>query len=535
MKPIHALLGTIALAAVLAGVYWSFLSDADQPPPTPPATQPERTPVPIKPARGVVFHDTNGNGRRDAGERGIPGVGVSDQRTVTLTDAEGRWILPGHAKAVYFVVKPSGYMTPVSEHNIPRFYYLHNDTEPLDLNYPSMPRTGPLPQSIDFPLVPQQESDRFDAIFMGDPQPGNHTQVDYFAHDVLEELVGTRAAFAVTLGDITSDRLDLYEHINQATGMVGIPFYNTPGNHDANYDGGNTYGHYETWRTVFGPRYYSFNYGPVHFVILSDVLFPEGGHEYITGLGPDQLEWLEDDLAQVPRDRLVVVSMHIPPRRGDTVQDLGYLFMLLRDRPHTLSFSAHNHTITVGFLDESFGWTGANSHLHINAGAACGRWWGGALDETDLPHATSSDGTPNGYFIVNFAGTEYAARFKAARRPVDYQMQVQAPDSVPQGYGSDVPVLVNVFSGSQGSTVEMSVDHADAWIALELSPQRDPLYARVTQRESGQGSSISFHMWEGRLPSGLAPGGHLIGIRTTDIFGQEFSATRFLRVVNELP
>ena len=33
-------------------------------------------------------------------------------------------------------------------------------------------------------------------------------------------------------------------------------------------------------------------------------------------------------------------------------------------------------------------------HHHINAGATCGRWWGGDKDETNIPHATSSDDKP---------------------------------------------------------------------------------------------------------------------------------------------
>ena len=529
MKPYHAVLTVTAALIILTVAACSPPSDEDQPVPTP------RDAGSTESAMGIVFEDWNGNGIRDAEEPGIPGVGVSDQRTVTLTDDDGHWILPGRAKAVYFVIKPQGYMTPVSDDNIPRFYYLHNDAEPLNLDGPTIPRTGPLPESIDFPLVRRAEPDRFEAIFMGDPQPADHEDVTFFAHDVLEELVGTSAAFVVTLGDIAHDRKDLYGHINQATGTLGIPFYNTHGNHDANYDGRDTYDHYETWRTVFGPRYYSFDYGPVHFVILSDVLFPEGGENYITGLGQDQLQWLEADLSHVPQDRLVVLSMHIQLQPAERVPDFARLYELLQDRPHTLSFSAHSHTFTQGFLPENFGWPGATPHYHINAGATCGRWWQGARDETDIPHATSSDGTPNGYFIVSFDGTDYSARFKAARRPADYQMQIQAPDSVERAQLADTPVLVNVFSSSPGSTVEMTVGDAEEWVPLDFAPQVDPLYGRVTERESGQGASISFHMWEGRLPAGLAPGGYLIRIRTTDVFGQEFAASRIIRILDDLP
>ena len=38
-------------------------------------------------ARGYVFHDRNGNGRRDSGEPGLADVRVSNGRTITTTDA----------------------------------------------------------------------------------------------------------------------------------------------------------------------------------------------------------------------------------------------------------------------------------------------------------------------------------------------------------------------------------------------------------------------------------------------------------------
>jgi hypothetical protein len=38
-------------------------------------------------AKGVVYHDQNGNGTRDAGEPGLPDVAVSNQREIVKTDA----------------------------------------------------------------------------------------------------------------------------------------------------------------------------------------------------------------------------------------------------------------------------------------------------------------------------------------------------------------------------------------------------------------------------------------------------------------
>lgn len=545
MKSYRVLLVAAVAGVVLGLVTWHIGKREGAPEPAaregePGPGEPGVPPGPVdqegrRLARGTVFLDENGNGSRDPGERGIPHVRVSDQLTVTETDREGQWSLPAHEEAIYFVVKPRGFRTPLSEQNLPLFYYIHREIQPPDIQGRSVQPTGPLPESIDFPLVGQEEADRFQMLVLGDPQPRNLEEVNYLAHDVLEELVGTSAAFALTLGDLAFDASDLYPAINRATGTVGIPFYNTHGNHDANYDGLDTYQHFETWRSVFGPRYYSFDYGPVHFMILSDVLYPQEGDRYITGLGEEQLEWIEADLSYVPRETLVVLAMHIPLTPASQTPDFGRLYEILKDRPHTLSFSAHLHTVSQGFLTEEHGWLGTTPHHHINAGATCGRWWGGARDETDIPHATSADGTPNGYFLVTFDGTGYSTRFKAARRPPDYQMQIEAPDEVDAArvrYAA-VPVLVNFFNGNERSVVEMSVGGSAEWVPMRFAPQVDPLYARVTERESGQEASTAYHIWEGALPSDLTPGGHLIRVRATDMYGQVFTASRILRVQDQ--
>jgi hypothetical protein len=110
-------------------------------------------------------------------------------------------------------------------------------------------------------------------------------------------------------------------------------------------------------------------------------------------------------------------------------------------------------------------------------------------------------------------------------------MQIQAPDQVERPNLAETAVLVNIFNGNERSTVEMSFGDSGAWVPMELSPQVDPLYARVTERESGQGASVSSHMWEADLPADLPLGGHLIRIRTIDMYGAEYTGTRIVRVV----
>src|SRR5687768_5108375 len=60
--------------------------------------------------RGVVFLDLDADGVRDAQERGLAGVAVSDQTTVATTDATGRYSLPaGGGYGIVFVSVPRGH------------------------------------------------------------------------------------------------------------------------------------------------------------------------------------------------------------------------------------------------------------------------------------------------------------------------------------------------------------------------------------------------------------------------------------------
>ena len=139
-------------------------------------------------ATGTVFHDQNGNGKRDGGEPCLPGIAVSNQKEGVQTDAEGRWELPHDDDTIFFVIKPRGWTSPIREDQTPLFYYIHKPAGSPKSKYPGVEPTGDLPASIDFPLTKQEEPDTFKAIFFGDPQPSSIEQVDHIAHDVIAEL-----------------------------------------------------------------------------------------------------------------------------------------------------------------------------------------------------------------------------------------------------------------------------------------------------------------------------------------------------------
>ena len=491
-------------------------------------------------ATGTVFHDQNGNGSRDEGEPGLPGIAVSNQKEVVQTDAEGRWELPHDDDTIFFVIKPRGWATPVREDKTPHFYYIHKPAGSPKSKHPGVEPTGELPTSIDFALTKQEEPDTFKAIFFGDPQPSNIEQVDHIAHDVIAELIGTDAKFGVTLGDIMFDRLELFTPSNANLALVGIPWYNVVGNHDLNFSSETDADSDETFHRFFGPNYYSFDYGPTHFIVLDDVnwgVVRRNGHRsYNGGLDADQLEFVKNDLALVPEEKLVMLMMHIPLLE---VGNRKELYRLIEKRPYTVSISGHEHWHAHRYIGEEDDWQGAEPHHHIINVCVSGTWWKGTKDEAGIPHATQRDGSPNGYSIITFDGTKHTLDFKAARQPADYQLSIHAPSAVKVADLSNHSVYVNVFNGSEKSEVKMRLSKDSPWIPLKKTLEPDPFYVAVRDREVKaapdskrhlSGPIKSDHLWRERLPISLEPGSHLIEVEATDAYGRVHKGHRIIRV-----
>jgi len=503
--------------------------------------QPAETRQETQFAGGVVFNDLNRNGRRDPGEPGLGGVRVSNQVDVVRTDRRGNWRLPVVGDTIFFVVKPRGWMTPVTDDQLPRFFYIHKPGgSPTGTKFPGLEPTGPLPPSIDFPLHAQEEPRKFQALFFGDPQPRDKREVEYIAHDIVEPLVGRHSArFGVTLGDIAFDNLSTFEPLNQTIALLGIPWYNVIGNHDLNFEAKEDRYSDETFERVYGPNFYSFDHGPVHFVVLDNVEWSRHAEtnlgRYVGKFGSAQLAWLKKDLELIPKDQLVVLMMHIPIPNTEDRQEL---YRLIEPRPYVLSVAAHTHYQQHHFIDAKDGWNAPKPHHHVVNVTTSGSWWQGAPDETGIPHTTMRDGAPNGYAIFTFDGNQYSIEFRAARRPASYQMEIHAPETVERIQAQDVEVLVNVFGGSERSKVEMRFGERGQWMPMAKVERRDPKYEAVFERDKALASPFrplpgpinSPHIWALRLPAMPLRGVQPIHVRTTDMFGQTYLATRAIEI-----
>lgn len=516
-------------------------------------------------ATGMVYESVSG-------ERiGIPDVAVSNGRDVVLTDRQGRYGLDVSDGDTVFVVKPSGFALPRDENNIPRFSYLHQPqgTPPeLRLRYRGIDPTGPLPASIDFALSRQAEPDAFEVILFTDPQPESPVELGHVRDTAVTRVLGTKAAFGMTTGDILFDDLSFYGRSNRIMGRIGIPWFHIGGNHDLNFEAPDARYSRETFKRVYKAPYYAFHHGKALFLMLDTVHYlgaasgaGDGVGRYEGRIGERQLAFVANMLAQTPKDRLVVIAMHIPlytdlnpddPRQN--VMDRERLLDLLGNRP-VLSLAGHTHTTEHHYPRAG----GAGSHHHHVLTAVSGSWWSGPSSRTGIPSADSRDGTPNGFHVLSVDGAGYTTRYRPAQGEPDEGMRIVLESQYRGGAGevlrdyrpmqtlrSPVPreslsatnLVVNVFDGGPRTRVSYRIGSGPA-VAMVRTRRPDPfvneVYLRYPEaKKPWVKAEPSSHIWVARLDGDIPAGSHRITVDVEDEYGRPLSSGLVLEVTGEV-
>ena len=504
-----------------------------------------------KTAKGMVFEDTNQNHIFDKGERGIPGVVVSNQYQAVQTDEKGFFCLPIEKESIIFISKPAGYNIPLNENNFPQFYYIHQPAgSPAGLKYQGIAPTRKLPSMIYFPLYKTEVEDSFDVIIMGDPQVSSLEEIGYYRDSIVAGLTGTNARFYLALGDIMYNNLSLYDSMIRVEGQIGIPIYHAMGNHDMNFQVPDYIHEAETFKRIHGPDYYSFNYGKVHFIVLNSIKY-SGWNTNEKKAGPytgyiheRQLAWLKNDLSFVPEDHLVVLSMHIPvicelyPQdEFCQIMNRTDFFKILESREHLLALAGHMHFIEYIEFTPTHGWNGKALFPSLTAGAACGTWWHGPRNPWNAPFGMCTDGAPNGYFQFTFEGNKYHYRFHPAAPADDSQLRINSPTSTLSQQDlqdGKITINVNVFAGTPRTTVTCILDN-NPEIRMERIIMNDPFFCRLIETNKTcyvdwMNPCFSAHTWTAPLPSSLEPGIHRLKITATDQQGDVFTAYNLFEI-----
>ncbi|MBO9855222.1 calcineurin-like phosphoesterase family protein [Xanthomonas sp. A1809] len=494
---------------------------------------------------GIVYEERDGRAGRSADEPGVADVAVSNGEQIVRTDAQGRYRLPVRDGQAVFVIKPGDRRFLPAADGLPAFWRHYAPRGSAKHQYGGVAATGRNTHNWDFALTPRADTaaDGFQMLVFADSQTASLADVGYYQRDIVEPIIGkTTARLGTTLGDIVSDDLSLYPALNKVTTQLGVPWFHVPGNHDLNLDAHDDAQSLDSWHAVYGPDTYAVEEANASFVFLDDVIYTPGGRQaYIGGLRDDQFAFLQNYLAQLPRDRLLVLGMHIhlfdavPGQETFRHADRRRLFALLKEFPHVLVLSGHSHTQRQVDHGADEGWQGARPLHEYNVGAACGAFWSGAKDADGIPDATMSDGTPNGYAVLQVAPSgSYTLAYHAARAADDAQLLLHAPKVLRKGAYAAWGVYANVFMGQDDTLVEMRIDNGP-WQPMKRVERGDPRVLAENVRDDAADAlrgydrspeaTPSTHLWRGALPTTLAVGEHTVQVRANLPTGQYNAST----------
>src|SRR5262249_29710890 len=275
--------------------------------------------------------------------------------------------------------------------------------------------------SVDFALRKADETDRFDVILFADAHAESAAAIDYIRMDVVNGLIGINVAFGMTLGDLMSDNLSFYDRYNRVIGQIGVPWYNIAASHDRKSRAAGRKSSSETFKRVFGPNYYAFEYGGALFLMLDNVDYRGGKYE--GRFGAEQLAFVSNVLSETPTNRLVVAAMHIPLRsyldpNDPTINTADGLELLkIIGDPPTVSFAGHTHTTEHHYIGDDGSTPRRSPHHHHVMTALSGSWWSGPYDHRGVAVAGCPDGNPNGFHFLSVDGNRFTTRFRSAKEP----------------------------------------------------------------------------------------------------------------------
>jgi hypothetical protein len=458
---------------------------------------------------------TTATGRVTGPDGGIGGVPVTDGVTVTQTDSDGRFRLPvAPTQPFVYLSVPAGYRLPTHETGTARFYRPLAASGPTDVTF----RLQPLARN----------DDRHAFVFLADPQARTGAEMETFRAETVPDVRQTvqalsdRPVFGVGGGDLVFDDLSLLSGYEAAVRQMGLPFVQVVGNHDLNFDAPGDPGSTATFRQHFGPEYYSFDRGAVHYVVLDDVYWPgsdgfgQKTDDYLGHIDARQLRWLEQDLALVEDGRPVVVLTHIPPlstlyeRRGEAAPTVRGMIGNRQALYELLApFDAH---IVTGHVHENEHRFVAGPHEHV-VGTVCGAWWTGPV---------CYDGTPRGYAVYEVTGESVEWRYKSTGREADHQMRLYPAGADPKAPDQFV---ANVWDADDAWTVVWYEDGVRTG-EMERRTAVDPL---TTELYAGDGRPDK-HTWVNPQPTAhlfyapINPNANRVRVEATDRFGRTYSA-----------
>ena len=416
----------------------------------------------------------------DASGKAMGGVVVSDGYQCVVTDSKGVYQMKRNADSKFvFYTNPSGFQPD---------------------NKGFFKRLSTTEKRYDFKLGEKTGNDsHFNLLLITDPQVRSGQSYRRFHEETVPAMKQAISESAIpvvgwSLGDDVHEDCAQFEKImhSQMTGM-GIPFFSAIGNHDFFRVKGSdaTPRSSSDYERYWGPTWYSFNKGDVHFISLNDVLYSSGTSYNDDGVvTKDQLDWIKADLEHVDKQKLIIVGYHIPMTYKNSPVGLTALLNQLKDYPNRILFAGHTHYMRHRAVAAP---VAIEERIHA---AVCGAFWWTTIN---------SDGSPNGFSMYEIKGNKIINNYYQPTASLrSYQIRLHHGDA---RFGGQ---YATYKYGSNGNYLTSDYVVANVW-------NWDPQW-KVTISEDG-GKPVAMTPGTKSNPRVIhdawAPG-YLVGVRNRD-------------------
>ena len=456
-------------------------------------------------ATGANAKDIKGTVKDTAGNP-VAGVVVSDGLNTVQTDAKGRFAIDADNDSRFvFISTPSGYVSATLKGKTLFYKEISKSTK-----------------SYDFLLEQNAKDDtNHNLIVIADPQISERSELPELAKhsDDIAEFVKSMDGdytFGLCLGDIVGWDHSIYPEYNKIMSKAGFEYRYVIGNHDMTNWGRSHETSMKNYEDMFGPCWYSFNVGKIHYIILNDNFFVGRDWFYIGYLDERQLRWLENDLSYIPKGTNVVVSMHIPTTLDKSDRDAFRTDIMLDNlcnktalykmlEPYrTLILSGHMHTADYEQISDNI--------TEINIAGLCGAWWCGEV---------CIDGSPAGFKIFDMDGSSMKWIYKGCGHPLDYQMKVYT--DLPDYPGE---VIANVWDYDPSWKIEYFEDGVKV-CDMERFKAQDPLAKELYKDPSSlKRTWVYAAPTENMFRAKRSAEAKTIEVRVTDRFGRTYMTVK---------
>lgn len=421
----------------------------------------------------------------------ISGVPVSDGFNITKTNSKGYYKLTNVTPETWYIYcsMPNDVKIPINEFGRPDFYKKYpSDSPQYDFTFEKLPN-GP--------------ENEFYIIAMADTQPKDSLVIERFRVQAAPEIKSYTKSlglpcYGVVLGDVVNSRPHLMEPMREELRYekLGFPVFTVMGNHDhvasSNFDpllpderNSNFYLKIQRgFEECFGPINYSYNRGNVHIIGMRDIIntINYGMGDYKLGFTEWQYNWLQQDLALVPKTKTVVLCIHIPLQNQGKKGDGTYrqeILELLNGYAEAHVLAGHTHTMySYNHKYHGTPWTKIYEHTI-------------AATRYDMPESNiHRDGTPCGYEVLKVVNGGhfvdwYYKGFPHGMNTRDYQMRLYLGGTIvgkeptandvnefgTMGYYkipfNNKTILANIFTSDPSWTVQISLNGGSTWKKMD--------------------------------------------------------------------